>query len=189
MKTINTTIQNYDISCGSWHQHTHVAQHTVVATAVASLFQRLLETSHTPHTLPMVSSVLDLAFHLRQSSLKQTHTNFKSFQILPFDIRKIWLCFICESQGNLNHDWKSPRSTNDVLRSRQKDMMSFKVKVHEQINVNPSSPEKGPVSLFLLSVDVICPPRRLILSSLSLNQSSWKKLYEGLNFQVFSLQL
>lgn len=67
--------------------------------------------------------------------------------------------------------------------------MSFKVKVHEQINVNPSSPEKGPVSLFLLSVDVICPPRRLILSSLSLNQSSWKKLYEGLNFQVFSLQL
>lgn len=110
-----------------------------------SLFWGFLEISLTPLTpLPWVSSVPDIAFHIRQS-LPSRHTPISSlyfllFHILSHEVRKMWLCFICESQGNLDHNWKVTRSIKNILRSRQKDVMS---KLHKQINVNPSSPWKG----------------------------------------------
>ena len=126
MKT--TTIQYHDISCGSRHQHTHVAQHTVAATHSPSLFWGLLETLLTPHTLPWVLHVPDIAFHIRQP-LPSRHTPISSlyfllFHILSHEVRKMWLCFICESQGNPDHNWKATRSIKNILRSRQKDVMS-----------------------------------------------------------------
>lgn len=133
---------------------------------------------HLPLTpLPWVLHVPDIAFHIRQP-LPSRHTPISSlyfllFHILSHEVRKMWLCFICESQGNLDHNWKATRSIKNILRSRQKDVMSKKYRNKSMWTLQVH--EKGWQFLFLLLVGLICPPRKLILSSLSFNGSSKKK--------------
>lgn len=124
------------------------------------------DSTYSAHPFPRCDLFQILPFTSGHLS-KATHFNFKSFfflcTILPYDIRKIWLRFLCESQGNLNMT-KKPQGGHIMYSHPGKRTWWKREKyMNQSLSSPPVHERKRPAVLVPALRGLSCPQRKLIL--------------------------